>query len=104
MESKLQHYIKNKFRSSNKDKHSIDTHLGIDITKLREVPRLRIGEQVSDRLHVGGDFAFGLRPAVKFGIGVEAGVEVVDPSDIVLRQLLENRALGKRKSTEAIVV
>ena len=63
----------------------MNAHLGIDITKLREVPRLRIGEQVSDWLHVGGDFAFGLRPAVKFGIGVEAGIEVIDPSDIILR-------------------
>ncbi len=91
------------FRASNKNK-DMDSHLGIDITKLREIPSFRIGEQVSDRLHVGSDFAFCFRPAVKFGIRVEASVEVIDPSDIVLRELLENRTLGKRKGTEAIVV
>ena len=71
---------------------------------MRELPRLRIGKEVRNRLHVGGDLSFRLSPGVVLRVGVEGRVEVVRPSDAVFVELLEYRALGERKGLETVVV
>ena len=46
---------------------------------------MRIAKELGNGLDIGGSLVFGLGPGVELGIWIEARVEVVDPSDIILR-------------------
>ena len=52
-----------------------------------------IAEELGNVLDIGSGLVFGLSPGVELGIWIETRVEVVDPSDIILRKLLENGTL-----------
>jgi len=45
-----------------------------------------------------------LCPGVKLSIGVEARVKVIDPGDIIFRELLEDGTLGKPEDVEGVVI
>ena len=59
-----------------------------------------IAEELGNVLDIGSGLVFGLSPGVKLGIWIETRVEVVDPSDIILRKLLENGTLWQAESAE----
>jgi hypothetical protein len=61
---------------------------------------LCIAKELGNGLDIGGDLVFGLGPGVELGIWIEARVEVVDPSHIILRKLLEDGTLGQAESAE----
>ena len=61
---------------------------------------MSVAEELGNMLNIGGGLIFGLGPGVELGIRIEARVEVVDPSDIILRKLLENGTLGQAESAE----
>lgn len=99
MEEKLQHWFIDKkeiVRTSIRENGNqlVRSHLRVDISELRERSSLRIAKELGNGLDIGGRFVFSLGPGVEFGIWREARVEIVDPSDIILRKLLENGALG----------
>jgi hypothetical protein len=71
-----------------------NTHLRVNISKLRKVSCFRIGEELGNGLDIGSRLVLGQGPGVELGIWIEARVEVVDPSDVILRKLLKNRTLG----------
>jgi len=45
-----------------------------------------------------------LRPGVKLSIGVEGRIKIVNPGDVIFRELLEDRALRKPEDIEGVVV
>ena len=62
----------------------IKAHLRVNISELRECSGCRIAKELGNRLNVGSDLALRQSPGVKLGIWIEATVEVVDPSDVIL--------------------
>lgn len=82
----------------------MSSHLGIDPSELRQRPRLGIREELCNRLDVGFVPPTGIRPHVKFGVGVETGVVVVGPGDVGFVELLEDRTLRETKDFEREVV
>ena len=44
---------------------------------------MRIAKELGNGLDIGGRFVFGLCPGIELGIGREATVKVVDPSDVI---------------------
>ena len=83
---------------------SLNTYLRVDISELRERSSLRIAKELGNGFDIGGGLVFGLGPGVELGIWREARVEVVDPSDIVLRKLLENGTLRQGISDKSDIV
>ena len=81
-------------------RRNCDTHLRVNISELREISIRSIGKELSNRFDIGLDFVLRLGPRVELGIWIEARVEIVDPSDIILRKLLENRTLWQAKYVE----
>jgi hypothetical protein len=71
---------------------------------LRELSGLRIAKELSNGLDIGGDLVLGLGPSVELRIWIKARVEVVDPSDVILRKLLENGTLGQSESVESVII
>ena len=61
---------------------------------------MSVAEELGNMLNIGGGLIFGLGPGVELSIRIEARVEIVDPSDIILRKLLENGTLGQAESAE----
>ena len=71
-----------------------NTHLRVDIAELRERPSFRVAKEMGNSFNIGSDLALRLGPIVELSIWIEATVEVVDPSNIILGKLLKNRTLG----------
>ena len=65
---------------------------------------MRIAKELGYGLDIGGGLFFGLGPSVELSVWIEARVKVVDPSDVILRKLLENGTLGEAESAEGVVV
>ena len=82
----------------------LNTHLRVNISKLGEISIRSIGKELSNRFYIGLNFVFCLGPRVELGIWIEARVKIVDPSDVILRKLLENRTLWQAELAEWVIV
>ena len=79
-------------------------HLRVYISELRKISICRIGEELGNRLDIGGDLVLCLGPGVELGIWIEAWVIVIDPSNVILRKLLENRTLRQAENIERVII
>ena len=79
-------------------------HLRVYISELRKISICRIGEELGNRLDIGGDLVLCLGPGVELGIWIEAGVIVIDPGDVILWELLENRPLRQPEIVERVII
>ena len=65
---------------------------------------MRIAKELGYVLDIGSGLVFSLGPSVELSIWIEARVKVVNPSDVILRKLLENGTLGQAESAECVIV